>query len=160
MSRLFLALFVAIFVAACSGGNDSASPATSTPTTVVASPTATTVAGTTASPAPSSTSTPSAQASGVTGIALVGPACPVIRQDEPCPDRPWLGTVVVQTPAGAEVARTDTDAQGRFMLALTPGEYVILTLTTGILPAPASVDITVASGQVAEVELLLDSGIR
>jgi len=84
----------------------------------------------------------------------------VVRLDTPCPDRPWQGTVVAQTPSGAEVARTETDAEGRFTLVLQPGDYVVLTLTTGVFPSPASVGITIVAGQVTEIELLLDSGIR
>ena len=53
-----------------------------------------------------------------------------------------------------------TGADGRFSIQLPPGTYMVVTLTSGILPAPASVQATVVAGQMTTVELLLDSGIR
>jgi hypothetical protein len=159
MNRLLIILFVATLVSACGGGEVPAA-ATSTPTRSAPSATATITEQATLSPEPAVTSTVSAQTTGVVGVALVGPACPVIRADTPCPDRPWLGTVVARTASGHEVARTDTDADGRFMFVMKPGDYVVVALTTGVLPAPVSVDVTVADGEIAQVELLLDSGIR
>jgi hypothetical protein len=148
-----------MLIAAC-GGDKTPSGATPAGTATISSATATPAARVTPSTEPAATTTPVVQITGVVGVALVGPACPVIRQDTPCPDRPWEGTVVAQTRSGKEVARINTDAEGGFMLALQPGDYVILTLTMGILPAPVSVDVTVVKGQLTEVELLLDSGIR
>jgi hypothetical protein len=68
--------------------------------------------------------------------------------------------VVVQTPSGKEVARTNTDAAGRFSFDLAPGDYLVVSLTTGVFPLPSSAEVTVVAGQVVEIELLLDSGIR
>jgi hypothetical protein len=100
------------------------------------------------------------QGTGVAGVALVGPSCPVQREDEPCPDKPWQGVVVARRLSGSEVARTRTDAQGRFAMKLPPGEYVVVTLTPGVFPGPASTQVRVTAGQMTQVELLLDSGIR
>ena len=97
---------------------------------------------------------------GVTGIALVGPSCPVIQQDTPCPDQPFEGEIAARTLAGVEVVRTRTNADGRFTLALPPGTYDVVSLTIGVLPAPASERVTVLAGQFTEIMLLLDSGIR
>jgi hypothetical protein len=157
MKALLPLTAVAVLLVACAGDGG----ADATPTTAnTEEPSASTTPGTTPSPVPSATSTTAPQATGVAGVALVGPMCPVIREDSPCPDRPWQGTVVARTPSGAEIAHVDTDAEGRFALDLPPGDYVVVSLTTGILPAPASVEVTVVAGEVAEVELLLDSGIR
>jgi hypothetical protein len=68
--------------------------------------------------------------------------------------------VVAQDLTGREVARTTTDAEGRFAFVLPPGEYILVTLTEGLLPAPAELPVTVVAGKVAYAELLLDSGIR
>ena len=94
------------------------------------------------------------------GTALIGPTCPVFRIESPCPDRPWQGTVVAQDAAGREVTRTDTDADGRFFIALAPGDYVLVTLTTGVFPAPITMPVTIAAGRATDVQLMLDSGIR
>jgi hypothetical protein len=53
-----------------------------------------------------------------------------------------------------------TDAEGRFSIQLQPGTYLVVTLTSGVLPAPASAQITVVTGQMTQLELILDSGIR
>jgi hypothetical protein len=98
--------------------------------------------------------------SGVTGVASVGPTCPVERPDSPCPDRPFEGEIVVTDRDGTEVARTTTDASGRFTVALPPGDYVVRSEVTGGLPAPAGVEVSVRAGAYVAVELRLDSGIR
>jgi len=106
------------------------------------------------------TPTPPALGTGISGVALVGPSCPVAREDDPCPDKPWPGVVVARTLSGTEVGRAATDNEGRFSIQLPPGNYRVVTLTTGIFPAPASVEVIVIAGQMTPVELLLDSGIR
>ena len=94
------------------------------------------------------------------GAAFVGPNCPVQREDEPCPDQPWQGVVVAKTLSGAEVARTESDADGRFEIMLPPGDYELVAAPDGFLPAPISLYVTVLPDQVLEVVLMLDSGIR
>jgi hypothetical protein len=96
----------------------------------------------------------------VRGAAFVGPNCPVQREDEPCPDQPWQGVVVAKTLSGAEVARTESDADGRFEIMLPPGDYELVAAPDGFLPAPISLYVTVLPDQVLEVVLMLDSGIR
>jgi hypothetical protein len=45
-------------------------------------------------------------------------------------------------------------------MSLPPGEYVLVTLTAGVMPAPARQEAKVVSGEVTRVDLTLDSGIR
>jgi hypothetical protein len=161
-------LCVVLVSSACGGDDAEPSNATSSPgataiTTESPAPNATA----TQAPSPAATVTPepgvtpgTVQASGVRGVALVGPSCPVQREDEPCPDRPWQGTVLAKTLAGAEVASTASDAEGRFEIELAAGEYELIAEPGGFLPAPISLYVTVVQGQVLEVELMLDSGIR
>jgi hypothetical protein len=164
MSKLFLVLIGVVLLSACSDENQTSITATPTAgsrvTATVATASATSTPGPAVTDTPVANSTPGAQATGVAGVALVGPACPVVRLDTPCPDKPWEGTVAVQTPLGAEVARVETDAAGRFRFDLAPGDYVVVSLTNGVFPSPASAEVTVVAGQVAEIQLLLDSGIR
>jgi hypothetical protein len=68
--------------------------------------------------------------------------------------------VVAKTLAGIELARTESDAAGRFDMQLPPGEYEIIAAPDGFLPAPISLYVTVLPDQVLEVVLMLDSGIR
>jgi hypothetical protein len=85
----------------------------------------------------------------------------VVRQDVPCPDKPWEGVIAARTLSGTEVAQTRSDADGRFDLALATGNYVVVTITNGgIMPHPAEAQVTVVAGSVVYLELMLDSGIR
>ena len=71
--------------------------------------------------------------SGVAGRVHLGPQCPVETQGDPCEDKPAAGsrvTVAKQLPgksdAGVEVvARTTTDADGSYRVAVPPGMYVV-----------------------------------
>ena len=180
MKLLAAAIVLTCLMAAC-GSEDSlptptlsAADATETPTTT-ASPeksatpvlTSTPTADATSTPSPEPTPPPAATptavvstASGIEGVALVGPSCPVQQAGVPCPDKLWEGVAAVEDLSGRQVTRTTTDAEGRFSIELPPGEYVLVTLTDGFLPAPANLTITVVADQVTHAELLLDSGIR
>ena len=98
--------------------------------------------------------------SGVRGVVLAGPQCPVVEQGSPCPDRPWAGIVRVTTLDGAQVAETETDEHGGFAIDLDPGSYVVVAGTGGRPQAGSSKRITVEDGIVTEVRLVVDTGIR
>jgi hypothetical protein len=51
-----------------------------------------------------------------------------------------------------------SDQEGRFSFDLSPGQYMLVTHTEGILPAPTHLTVSVMPGQVTDVQLLLDSG--
>lgn len=97
--------------------------------------------------------------SGVIGVALVGPTCPVEGAGKDCGNRPAQGTVLVQDRAsGAAAATVQTGADGRFRVALPPGEYVV-TASSQEAESCGSIEVTVARERYAEVEILCDSGI-
>jgi hypothetical protein len=102
----------------------------------------------------------------VRGIATAGPVCPVERPgDSACAARPVpAATIVVTTPAGAEVARVTTAADGTFSVALAPGDYVLVPQpVAGLMGTAPSVPITVAaagSPTPSPFPLLYDTGIR
>jgi hypothetical protein len=168
MMRLIAALAFALLLSACGGGDSgSSTPGATSTKSAEATPgvSSTAEAGmtpqpTATTPPVAATATPFAQGTGVSGVALVGPSCPVAREDEPCPDKPWPGVVVARTLSGVEAGRATTNAEGRFVIQVPPGTYNVVTLTSGIFPAPASVQARVIAGQMTQVELLLDSGIR
>jgi hypothetical protein len=103
--------------------------------------------------------------SGVTGVVHLGPQCPVEGSKEPCEDQAAVGVTVIvseQIPgeayvAGKEVARTTTAADGTFTVALDPGEYVV-TAEAGM--SCELMDVRVARGTYAEVDVPCDTGIR
>jgi len=167
MKLLAAAIVLTCLMAAC-GSEDSlptptlsAADATETPTTT-ASPEKSATPVLTSTPTADATSTPSPEPTpppAATPTAVVSTASG-IEAGVPCPDKPWEGVVAVEDLSGRQVTRTTTDAEGRFSIELPPGEYVLVTLTDGFLPAPANLTITVVADQVTHAELLLDSGIR
>lgn len=108
---------------------------------------------------------PTTTDSGVTGAVRLGPTCPVESVGEPCDDRPAAGvtvTVSLQVPgdayaAGSVVARTTTDAEGTYRVAVEPGEYVV-TADAGM--SCELMDARVADGAYARVDIPCDTGIR
>lgn len=113
---------------------------------------------------PSATA-PETPSSGVAGLVHLGPQCPVQRVGEPCDDQPAARVTVIvseQLPgealaAGAEVARGTTDEEGRFRIAVPPGEYVV-TAEAGM--SCDLMDARVTEGTFAEVDLPCDTGMR
>ncbi len=110
-----------------------------------------------------------AGASGVEGIVLVGPTCPVERIDSPCPDRPAAVTLAayVGAPAGGQIAGTAASgADGRFRLALPPGTYTLQRApcpATGrgcTFPRIIALPVTVRIGAFTAVVVHGDTGIR
>ena len=98
------------------------------------------------------------------GQVLAGPTCPVERAESPCPPRPVGGRRVdVQTSAGQVVATATTDALGKFNVALAPGSYVVRveSAPASIFPRQtAPVNVTIHAGEITNVQILLDTGIR
>jgi len=103
--------------------------------------------------------------SGVTGMVHLGPQCPVETEGVPCPDKPAAGSTVTvsrQLPgdsyAGGEVvARTTTDVDGDYRVAVEPGEYVV-TADAGM--SCELMDVRVTADTYAEVDVPCDTGIR
>lgn len=103
--------------------------------------------------------------SGVIGRVHLGPQCPVETEGDPCEDKPAAGskvTVAKQRPgdsyAGGEVvARTTTDADGNYRVAVAPGKYVV-TADAGM--SCERKDARVGAGAYSKVDISCDTGIR
>jgi len=97
--------------------------------------------------------------SGISGTVLLGPTCPVETVDEPCPDQPAAGVVVLVTARGGDpvVARTSTDEDGRFRVAVAPGRYEI-TAEAGMFCKPMEVEVPEAD--FVSIVVACDTGIR
>ncbi len=99
--------------------------------------------------------------SGVSGIVLLGPLCPVQQEDSPCPDRPIAAEVTATDSSGKVVATTRSGQDGRFSLGLEPGGYVLAAGDDeGIGVGGKTVDVVVPRGGFAQVTLRVDTGIR
>ena len=101
--------------------------------------------------------------SGITGVVLLGPMCPVETLESPCPDRPIEASVQVSDDEGTRVVKlVRTDAEGRFRIDLEPGAYTVqaIPLEQDGIQHGTPVDVTVVAGQFLEITLGIDSGIR
>lgn len=101
--------------------------------------------------------------SGIEGRVLAGPTCPVEVVGSPCPDRPVQATVRVlaATGEGPAVTTFRSEKDGTFRVPLEPGQYLLVPEVqgTGALSA-RPVAVTVKPHAFAQVDVLLDTGIR
>jgi hypothetical protein len=101
--------------------------------------------------------------SGVRGVVLAGPQCPVESVESPCPDQPVPDvTVRISTPRGEAVAEARTDSRGRFSVSVPAGSYVVDVLldSPGGPGSAAPVPVTVEASGFVEVTVPVDTGIR
>jgi hypothetical protein len=68
--------------------------------------------------------------------------------------------VSVLRSGGAVLRVTPTDASGRFMLRLAPGQYLLSARRTGTSMVSGGVRLTVRAGAAYRLRLWLDSGVR
>jgi hypothetical protein len=102
--------------------------------------------------------------SGIEGQALIGPTRPgPIRQGQGPSVQPFKTTLIIST-AGEqrEVARLETGSDGRFRIALPPGEYLVgpPPAQGRFLPRGSEELVKVLPGQFARVTINFDSGMR
>jgi hypothetical protein len=116
---------------------------------------------------PSATSTPPAilpYNSGIRGIVMMGPTCPV-EQNPPqpqCADRPYQTTVTIfrASDTAYAYAVTQSTADGTFVKSLPPGSYVVAAGGGTMLPRCAQTPATVGAGAYAQIAISCDTGIR
>jgi hypothetical protein len=105
-----------------------------------------------------------AGATGIGGIAVAGPVCPVetVPPDPDCAPRPVAGAVlVIRDGAGSEVAHTTTEADGSFFAELPAGDYTVEPQPVeGLMGTAAALEVTVVDGIATQVQLDYDTGIR
>lgn len=164
--RLLVSTALAVILGAC--GTGGARPSATAP--AGASPTAArATASVTLVPRPSPTGVPTlTTGSGVVGIVLAGPTCPVERVDSPCPERPAsmpLAIYAGQPDGGEPVATVTSGLDGRFRLALRAGTYTVQRAPCGpqncsSFPILRPVSFDVRPGAYTELTLDADTGIR
>ena len=106
---------------------------------------------------------PSDLDSGVAGIVLAGPQCPVVGPDSgpECDDKPLAATIVVRS-AGFFVTQFTSGVDGRFRVPLFPGHYTLEPQPVSASGFPTGVPqtVTVEGGQFTDVRVMYDTGIR
>ncbi len=101
--------------------------------------------------------------SGITGVVMLGPTCPVMRDPpEPqCADKGYQTLVAVfraSDPVHA-YALFKSDPQGRFKASLPPGEYVVGAGESN-LPRCGQATVTVVPNTYTSLTISCDTGIR
>jgi hypothetical protein len=98
--------------------------------------------------------------SGIRGRALAGPQCPVEIEGSPCPDRPFEGTIVARSVKTEDEFTIETDADGRFELALAPGAYEVSIESESQPPFAKPQTVQVEAGSFTTITVAVDTGIR
>ena len=106
------------------------------------------------------TPTPDSLSSGIEGVILVSPSHPgPTRKDEPNAARAPNVTFAVMK-GDAKVASLTTDAEGRFRIALPPGQYIVLRGDPGARIGHWRFEVEVKPGEMTSVRWTADSGMR
>jgi hypothetical protein len=106
---------------------------------------------------PGSAASPS---SGISGLVLYGPTCPVQRVGQSC-TRPYEATITVRREPGRRfIARVRSSSSGHFTLRLPPGRYLLVPRSGVPYPRGSSITVVVRRHHYASVTIRYDSGIR
>jgi hypothetical protein len=92
---------------------------------------------------------------GIAGAVRRGPITPVCVAGAPC-DGPAPGVTVTVESGRTTIARLLTGADGRFVVHVPPGAYVVRVSARHVAPAP----VRVRAGAFVNVSLSIDTGIR
>jgi hypothetical protein len=98
--------------------------------------------------------------SGIEGIVTIGPMCPVMQEDVPCPDQPYQAELSVLTESGKRVIQFQTDENGRFRVELAAGDYVLHPESPNGLPFAEDIPFKVDDHKFMLLKISYDSGIR
>ncbi len=101
--------------------------------------------------------------SGIAGRVTVGPACPVMEEGKPCPDRPYQAELTIRrADSGDIVASVVSDIEGLFRVELPPGSYTVDPGVPRLVTDPRAEPVTVgvAADHFAQVIVRFDSGVR
>jgi hypothetical protein len=120
-----------------------------------------TIDGQLAAPAVAADEESTSGPTGVRGIVLASPSCPVEREGQMCPPTPAGGIELRAVDlAGNEIARTKTGSDGKFLILLSPGIYTIERIDSSAFPTFAPIQVAVLEGGIRDVLIEVDSGIR
>jgi hypothetical protein len=103
---------------------------------------------------------PSRPDSGIHGLVLYGPTCPVQRPGHECV-RPFQASITItRQPAGTVAARARSAADGRFTARLAAGRYLLQPHNGTPYPRAQPLVISVRRHRFTAVTIRFDSGIR
>lgn len=97
---------------------------------------------------------------GIEGVALLGPLCPVVSAENPCPDRPYQAWIEIRDAGGRRVTRVRSGTDGTFRVGLEPGRYRVAGESGNPFPRGGEEEAVVAARVWVSVTLHFDTGIR
>jgi hypothetical protein len=107
---------------------------------------------------------PPERTSGIEGLVLAGPQCPVEEAGVLCPDQPLEAVIEIYSSDGSElITTTRSDADGRFYTPLDPGDYLLVPLPPdpgSPFPVAGEQQVIVRPNSTTEVAISYDTGIR
>ena len=103
---------------------------------------------------------PKPSGTGIYGLLVASPTCPVERIGRPCPPRPVVAAIDIRTTDGSTAAFTHTDCAGRYAVSVRPGNYALIVITGATFPRCPSREVTVPSGSPLRADITCDTGIR
>ncbi len=95
----------------------------------------------------------------VHGIVTAGPTCPVEQSGANC-TRPVEATIDARSAAGSTVGWTRSDASGRYLIRLSPGDYTLFVVTDSRWPRCPEKPVTVRFDRGTRADIACDTGIR
>lgn len=110
--------------------------------------------------APAVGASPAPPDSGIRGLVLYGPTCPVQRPGQTCtrPYRAWI--TIRREPAGTVSIRVRSGINGRFSARLVPGHYLLEPRNGKPFPRARTQTVSVSPHRFSTVTIRFDSGIR
>jgi hypothetical protein len=106
---------------------------------------------------------PATPGTGIRGLVLLGPLCPVEIEGQPCPDQPYAtGLVVTNVDGARELKQFSSNTDGSFLVDVPAGEYAIRSAAAAaVLPYCATNEtVIVRPGGYTEAIVYCDTGIR
>lgn len=102
--------------------------------------------------------------SGIRGVVTRGPMCPVVRVGEECPDVPYeTGIIVSHIDTPSKIFATisqRSDKDGKFLINLPPGDYMVNAVNDGISKTCDSVLVSIGPDEIKNINISCDTGIR
>ena len=100
--------------------------------------------------------------SGIKGTITVGPQCPVVKADEPCPDLPYVGKVNIFRASNRRnpFIVIETNKEGKFEVSTAPGDYIVIAGDNTKFPSCGEKAVTVGPTSKVSINIACDSGIR
>ncbi len=101
--------------------------------------------------------------SGIQGQVTLGPTCPVVQADSPCPDQPYQARLdIMDSRQSRTIVSIATDDQGQFRLSLPAGDFVLVPVSPSPSAPPQAqpVPFHLDPDEWLTLEVVYDSGIR